>query len=106
MTTRDASAREGWRGTVAIAICVLSATAGAVAIALGSHHVARDIGWMGVAWALTSDWLGRRFRLLRKTPGQIYRDARQGRLRRSSLEKTIDLGSVLFFVTAIACFFR
>lgn len=103
MTTRDASA---WRGTVAIAICVISAAAASVAITLGSHHLARDIGWVGVAWALTSDWLGRRFGLLRKTPMQIYRDARQGLLRRSSLEKTIDLGSVLFFATAIACFFR
>ena len=106
MATWDAIAGEHRRDSIAIAICVISAVLAVVAIVLGSHHVPLAIGSVAATWGITADWLGRRFWLLRKTPGQIYRHARQGSLRASPLARAISLGSLLLFIAAIVCFFR
>jgi hypothetical protein len=46
------------------------------------------------------------FRALRKTPAQIYQDARAGNLQPTPLCKTIRAGSALLFLLAILYLFR
>jgi hypothetical protein len=89
---------------MAVAICALSAVWGAIVVALGTNHAARDIGWVATAWGGAASWL-EGFRSLRKTPAQIHQDARHGRLYRSPLSRTIASGSGLLFLLALVYFF-
>jgi len=92
------------RGSIAIAICLISAALGAVVIVVGSRPLPIVL-WLAIVWHFTAEWLGRRLGLLRMRPGQIYRQARQGRLRLPPLARTISLGSNLLFLAVVVCFF-
>lgn len=105
MTVQTALSEGGWRPAASVAICALSAAWGAVAVALGSNHAARDIAWVAATWGMVGLWLDG-FRALRKTPAQIYQDARAGNLQPTPLCKTIRAGSALLFLLAILYLFR
>lgn len=98
-------AKEQWQPRIAVAICTISAVWGAMVVALGTDHIARDVGWVAGAWAGVGLWL-EDFRTLRMTPAQIYQGTPQGKLRRSPVHKVIRYGSVLLFALAIICLFR
>lgn len=98
-------AKEGWRTRIALAICALSAVWGVIVVAVGTDHAPRDVAWVAAVWGGVGIWLDD-FRGLRKTPAQIYQDARLGKLYRSPLHKMIRSGSLLLFILAIVCLFR
>lgn len=65
------------RAAIAIAVCLLSATAGAYFVMHGksSAWTAFDIG---VVWTFAADWLGKRLWLLGLTFGGIRDEAKRG----------------------------
>lgn len=104
MAIRAAVAKDGWRARIAVAICAFSAALGAAVVARGTHHAPRDIMWVAAAWAMVAIWLDG-FRGLRKTPAQLYQNARQGGLYRSPLHRMIGHGALVLFVVAIVSLF-
>ncbi len=92
--------KDSWCDRVALAICVLSAAWGAVVIALGTEHAARDILWVACAWAVVGQWL-EGFRTLRQSPLRIYQDYLRAGVKRSPLGKVARYGAVFLFVLAI-----
>ncbi len=105
MTAETALGEGRWRPGAAVAICAVSAAWGVVAVALGTNHASRDIARVAATWGIVGMWLDG-FRGLRKTPAQIYQDARAGNLERAPLCKTIRAGSALLFLLAIVYLFR
>jgi len=114
------AARKPWRSAVAIAICLGSALCAAVAIFKNWHSILIT-SWVWVAWADTAVWLqsGRwlpskdQWRMLNKTPGQIYQQAKHRNLPSSvsfslPIAKVIHHGSrllVLILLVEIVRFF-
>ena len=105
MTVQTALGEGGWRPGAAVAICALAAVWGVVAVALGPNHASRDILWVAATWGAVGAWLDG-FRSLRKTPAQIYQDARAGHAQQTPLRKTIRNGSAFLLLLAILSLFR
>jgi hypothetical protein len=82
-----AAAGKPRRSSVALAICVLAALCAAAAIFKNWHPILVTC-WVQLAWAQTAVWLqtGRwlprneQWRMLNKTPAQIYQCAKNGGL--------------------------
>lgn len=104
MGTNDAQ-RERRRGSLAVAICMISALAGVVAIEGGRSRASPALAWVGIAWALAGHWLRRVPWLWRATPGQIFERARQSGLLGPPLAKAILMGSVALFGAAAVSLF-
>lgn len=92
---------EHQRGSLAIAICVVSAGFAALGVAIGGHPALVVVLLAGV-WHFTADWLGRRLWLLFKTPRAIIQQARSTGLHLPPLARTISTGAFLLVIAAIA----
>lgn len=109
---------ERHRIAIGLAICLGSALFGTVALFEGSHPTEVAF-WVWIVWAQTVEWLERRHwlfseagrRMLHKTPGHIYQEAKLGRLRApaviaSPVTRVIGWGARLMLAVTVVCFFE
>jgi hypothetical protein len=106
---RETLAGERRCSRLAIAVCVISAALAVAAIYGGWWPLVQVLMLLSVTWNFTANWLNRGGGgggLLGMTTTQIYQRAREGRLYRSSLARTIATGSLLLAIASVACFVK
>lgn len=101
------------RDPIAIGICLLSATMGAVSLLRNSGNVYGVATGVGSVWCVTSGWLGNHFtrqawKRLNRPLSAIYEDARQGRLvlpRDRPVVRIMNHGGSLLMLAGLASLF-